>query len=178
MPGLMAWLDSFLAARGLSWALVGGHAANIHRDELRQTTDYDVLVSLGGTSMADLAADMARDGWEVRQQAGEGWLLRAEHPAYGKLDLIATGMEYQEIALARAIDMRLPDGVAVKVMAVEDVLIHKLIANRDKDDWDVRSILRAKPRLDWKYLHEWMAFWAVEGRYERLCGKGCKGSDQ
>ena len=173
MPDLLAWLDSFLAPRGLSWALVGGHAANIHRDELRQTTDYDVLVSLGGASMADLAADMTCDGWEVRQRTGEGWLLRAEHAAYGKLDLIATGMEYQEIALARAIDMESPSGVAVKVMAVEDVLIHKLIANRDKDDWDVRSILRAKPRLEWEYLREWMAFWDVGARYERLRGEVC-----
>ena len=48
MPDLQAWLSIFLAARGLSWALVGGHAANIHRDELRLRTDYDVLVSLGG----------------------------------------------------------------------------------------------------------------------------------
>ena len=46
------------------------------------------LVSLGGASMADLAADMVRDGWEVR--TGEGSLLRAEQAAYGKLDLIAT----------------------------------------------------------------------------------------
>ena len=168
MPGLLAWLDSFLAERGLSWALVGGHAANIHRDEVRLTMDYDVLVSLGGVSMADLAADMERDGWQVRQRVGEGWLLRAEHAVHGKLDLIATGMEYQEIALSRAIDMRLPEGAVVKVMAVEDVLIHKLIASRDKDDWDVRSILRTKPRLDCEYLRQWMAFWEVEARYECL----------
>ena len=173
MPDLLAWLSSFLAARGLSWALVGGHAANIHRDELRLTTDYDVLVSLGGVSIADLAADMVRDGWEVRQRTGEGWLLRAEHAAYGKLDLIATGMEYQEIALSRAIDMELPSGVTVKVMAVEDVLIHKLIAHRDKDDWDVRSILRAKPKLDCEYLRQWMAFWDVDVRYERLRRQAC-----
>lgn len=72
MPHLLAWLSSFLAARDLPWALVGGHAANIYRDELRLTTDYDVLVSLGSASMADLAADMVRDGWEVRQRVGEG----------------------------------------------------------------------------------------------------------
>ena len=171
MPGLLAWLGSFLAARGLSWALVGGHAANIHRDEVRLTTDYDVLVSLGSARMADLAADMVRDGWQVRQHAGEGWLLRAEHADYGKLDLMATGMDYQEIALSRAIDMEMPDGPSIKVMAVEDVLIHKLIASRDKDDWDVRAILRTKPRLDCEYLRQWMRFWEVEARYERLRGE-------
>ena len=173
MPDLLSQLSSFFAARGLPWALVGGHAANIHRDELRQTTDYDVLVSLGRTSMADLAADMVRDGWEVRQRTGEGWLLRAQHAAYGKLDLMATGMEYQEIALSRAIDMELPSGITIKVLAVEDVLIHKLIAKRDKDDWDVRSILRTKPRLDLEYLREWMAFWDVELRFQHLRDEAC-----
>ena len=168
MSDLLAWLSSFLGARELAWAVAGGHAANIHRDELRQTTDCDVLVCLDGVRMADLAVDMGREQWEVRQRDGEGWLLRAEHAAYGKLDLIATGMEYQEIALSRAVDMTLPPGVAVKVLAVEDVLIHKLIAERDKDDWDVRSILRAEPRLDWEYLREWMAFWEVTERFERL----------
>lgn len=168
MPDLMTWLSSFFAARNIPWALVGGHAANIHRDELRLTTDYDVLVFLGDVQMADLAADMLRAGWRVRQRTDEGWLLRAEHADYGKLDVMATGTEYQEVALSRAIDMEMSESVTIKALAVEDVLIHKLIANRDKDDWDVRSILRAKPRLDCGYLREWISFWDVDDRYQRL----------
>ena len=62
MPGLLAWLDSFLAARGLSWALVGGHAANIHRDEVRLTTGYDVLVSLRYDVAASLEEDVGGCG--------------------------------------------------------------------------------------------------------------------
>ena len=41
-------------------------------------------------------------------------------------------MDYQEVALSRASTWRCRP---IKVMAVEDVLIHKLIASRDKDDW-------------------------------------------
>jgi len=168
MPNLMTWLSRFFDTRNIPWALVGGHAANIYRDELRLTTDYDVLVFLGFALMENVAADMERAGWRVRQRIAEGWLLRADHADYGKLDVIATGTEYQEVALSRAIDMEMADSVTVKALAVEDVLIHKLIANRDKDDWDVKSILRAKPKLDCNYLRDWISFWDVNDRYQRL----------
>ncbi|MDE0036505.1 MAG: hypothetical protein OXU77_02965 [Gammaproteobacteria bacterium] len=146
------------------WAVVGAHAANFYRRDIRTTLDVDVLVSLGTKEMAVVADAMVAEGWRIKRTMPEGWLLRVEHPTHGPADIIAAGVEYQDIALARAQDRSFP-GVIAKVLAVEDVLIHKLIANRAQDEADVLSILAANPDLDLEYLDHWIEFWEVADRY-------------
>ena len=151
---------------GTPWAIVGAHAANFYRRDIRTTLDVDVLVSLGTKQMTVVADAMVAEGWRIKRTMPEGWLLRVEHPTFGPADIIAAGVEYQDIALARAQDRTFP-GATAKVLAVEDVLIHKLIANRAQDEADVVSILAANPDLDLEYLDLWIEFWEVADRYRR-----------
>lgn len=58
-------------------------------------------------------------------------MIRAQR-SDGRADIVIASTEYQRIAVARAVD---------HVLTVEDVLIHKLIAWRPRDQDDVRSIL-------------------------------------
>ena len=149
------------------WAVVGGHAANLYRAEARFTVDTDVLVSLGRRSMEDVAKTMAEAGWVVRSMPKGGWLLRVSHPLLGAVDVIASETEYQEHALARARVTGF-DGVELRALSVEDVLIHKLIAARFKDEADVEDILRTDPDFDEEYLTKWIDEWGVRDRYERV----------
>ena len=146
-------IDESLAAHlhalfgdGDDWAVVGGHAANLYRRDARATVDTDVLVSLDRRTMQEVREILAHEGWAVRSMPEGGWLLRVAHPRYGSLDVIASETDYQQAALARA-KVTMFGNISLRALAVEDVLIHKLIADRYKDDADVDDILRTNPAL-------------------------------
>ena len=161
-------LGELLNRLNVPWTVIGGHAANVYRDEIRHTGDVDILVSLGATSMKDVLRELVLEGWELVRTVEDDWMARVHHPEHGLADIIASGLEYQEIALARSHHARQEDGFVVNYMTVEDIIIHKLIANRHKDDSDVMSILATRPALDTDYLDRWIAEWEVGDRYEAL----------
>ena len=76
-------------------------------------------------------------------------------------------MAYRKQAVERAVADVLDDGTTIRVLAIEDVIIHKLIADRSKDAADVESILATDPDMDAAYLDHWLAEWGVADRYER-----------
>lgn len=161
-------LGELLDRLNLPWTVTGDHAADAYRDEIRHTSDVDILVSLGTASMQDVLRELVLEGWELVRSVEDDWMARIHHPEHGLADIIAAGLDYQEIALSRSHHVRQEDGFVVNFMTVEDIIIHKLIANRHKDDSDVMSILATKPALDADYLDRWLAEWEVRDRYEAL----------
>lgn len=161
-------LGELLDRLNLPWTVTGDHAADAYRDEIRHTSDVDILVSLGTASMQDVLRELVLEGWELVRSVEDDWMVRIHHPEHGLADIIAAGLDYQEIALSRSHHVRQEDGFVVNFMTVEDIIIHKLIANRHKDDSDVMSILATKPALDADYLDRWLAEWEVRDRYEAL----------
>ena len=167
-------IDESLAAHlralfgdGDDWAVAGDHAANLYRRDARATVDTDVLVSLDRRTMQEVREVLAHEGWAVRSMPEGGWLLRVAHPHYGSLNVIASETDYQQAALARA-KATMFGNISLRALAVEDVLIHKLIADRYKDDADMDDILRTDPPLDETYLSKQLDEWCVRDRYERI----------
>lgn len=156
-----------LTPRGIDWAVTGAVAANSYRDETRTTNDIDVLLTLAGTPMTNIEASLHELGWTTSAALPEGWLLRLAHPRRGRIDIVATLTDYEVGALARAHRVEVK-GLAVKVMAVEDVIILKLIANRYRDIADIESILAAKPALDRDYLAHWFETFDLTARYQSI----------
>ena len=117
--------------------------------------------------LASLAGDLERAGWVFADRRNADWMLRARHPCLGTVDIIAVGMAYQKQAVERAVAHILDDGTTIRVLAIEDVIIHKLIADRSKDAADVESILATDPDLDRAYLDHWLKEWGVADRYVR-----------
>ena len=167
-------LDSLFGTADGDWALIGGHAANLYRREIRTTVDVDILVpQVSANTLGPLprAAERLRsEGWTIKAMPPGGWLLRATHPEYGGLDLIVAETEYQSVALARAGTSAVGE-VCAQTLTLEDVLIHKLIADRAKDEADVVDILKTAPALDRVYLDHWLREWEVAERYERLTAR-------
>lgn len=56
------------------------------------------------------------------------------------------------------------------MLAIEDVLLHKLIAGRFQDLADVEAILAARPPLDRGYLMPWIAYWELQDAWTRIPG--------
>ena len=94
-------------------------------------------------------------------------MLRAHHRHFGTVDVIAVGMAYQQQAVDRAVVHDVDDSTTLRVLAIEDVIIHKLIADRSKDAADVESILAGDPQMDTAYLDHWLNEWGIADRYER-----------
>ena len=167
----IAAIAEVLDAREIRWAVVGAHAANFYRDDIRSTMDVDVLVSLGAAGIRELAEGLVDAGWRIGRLYPEDWLLRVMHPTFGSVDVIATGVEYQEVALLRAQPKVFPNGVTAKVLAVEDVLIHKLIANRAQDEACCRGLGSCDEFHGRRDRYE-----GVAGKeFEQSCGRnGCR----
>ena len=61
--------------------------------------------------------------------------------------------ERQAIQRARRIVI---DGVEVAFAALEDLIIHKMVAGRPRDLEDVAGLLRKNPQIDLAYLRPWL----------------------
>jgi hypothetical protein len=73
------------------------------------------------------------------------------------IDIVVAGTEYQAEAYRRAVD---------GYLAVEGVIVHKLIAWRPRDQDVVRSILAANLTMDTSYLERWAEAWSVSERWD------------
>ena len=96
------------------------------------------------------------------------------------VDLLVTVDHSSMAAIAESAEMEgwhirylHPDGRMVRLshdeMAVEDVIVHKLVANRPRDVADIADRLEARAPLDVDYLEHWMQVWGVADRLAAIC---------
>lgn len=164
----LAAVGAILDRLGIRWVVFGALAANLYRAETRFTQDLDLLLQDAGPGVAALEAALASSGWRVRRAIPDGSMLRARHAEHGDVDLVVAETPYQHEALARAREEVLADGTRLRALAVEDVVLHKLIAGRTRDLADVESILDAAPPMDEAYLERWGSEWDVLEPWKRL----------
>lgn len=152
-----AWLASIAEIfddLGVEWTVVGALAANRYRATPRFTTDVDIMAAYDPA----LPERLESEGYEVSVVADEGdppHLIRC-HRGPESVDILLPVVEYQSEALARSVD---------HVLTVEDVIIHKLIAWRPRDQDDIRSIREAAVPLDRVYLATWISEWDLAERW-------------
>jgi hypothetical protein len=166
---------------GQPMAVMGGLALAIWK-HVRATRDVDVLISLESTEEAAMRELLRRAG--VRRQPsaadvrlGKLRLLRficAVEDAALELEvdvLIAEG-PYHKQALRRRIETTLLD-TRVFVLTCEDVILHKLLAGRIIDRYDVAELLRRNSdTLDYAYLLSWAGDLGVLAELKELWGQG------
>ena len=154
---LSAWLASIADVfddTGVNWTLIGALAANRYRTTPRFTTDVDALAEFDPA----LIERLETAGYDVTAIADADeppHLLRC-YRGPEQIDILLAVVDYQVTALDRSVD---------HVLAIEDVIIHKLIAWRSRDRDDIRSILEADPDLDASYLDHWITEWELVNRW-------------
>lgn len=145
-----------LGRLGGRWTLIGALAAQHYRATPRMTTDADFLAD----DVPGLADAFSAAGYAVVTHAEPGepahLLVVTGHGDH--IDVLLPVVEYQEVALARAID---------HVLTVEDVIVHKLIAWRPRDRNDIASILETGEPLDGDYIIRWATEWGVADRWQQ-----------
>lgn len=168
-PALRDLADA-LYPKGIDWAITGAVAANNYRDQIRTTTDLDVILTLEDNDMEDVRDALHERGW-TSIEIIEDFLLRARHPDGGRVDVMVSGTDYEAGAVARAHRIGCGERFRFKTLAVEDVVILKLIANRWRDKADVESILVAQPDFNWEYMARWFEEFDLGERFRRIEGE-------
>ena len=140
----------------LDFAFTGGVAVGVWAAP-RQTKDVDLCGSLPVEEVDRLLA--LRDG--IRSGADELPDIVRFRVQDWDVDLFVSKDTYDRECLRRAIAVEI-DGVTVRVVTAEDLLIHKMIKLRHdrkrllQDLADIRAVVDARgDRVDWEYIRRW-----------------------
>jgi len=148
-------LARFLDERRVPYMIIGG-VANLVWGEPRATLDVDASVLVEDAAWPGLFAELRRS-FRLIPRDPQGFLqethvLPLETRDGVRLDLIWAQLPYEYKAIARAVVEEV-GGVRVRVCRPEDLIVHKILADRPKDREDVRAVVRQQAgRLDRRYV--------------------------
>lgn len=157
---LIETLALALDEQRIPYMLIGGQAVLLY-GEARLTQDVDVTLGIGPQQLDTLLPMLTSLGWQILVQDAHAFVqktlvLPCQAQPWGiRVDFIFSFSPYEQEAIQRA--RRVAVGQAqVCYAAIEDLIIHKLVAGRARDIEDVRLILLKNPSLDLAYLKDWL----------------------
>ena len=145
---LLAGLAGALARLRAAWYVFGAQAVVIW-GRPRLTADIDVTVRLDPEEPERLVRALEDAGFALRFGNAEPFVRRTRvlpfvHTGSGlPLDVVLAGPGLEELFLSRAVPVTIGD-LVVPVISPEDLIATKILAGREKDIEDVRSILRER----------------------------------
>lgn len=149
------------ALEGHRWYLFGAQAAILYGAP-RMSEDVDATVFLNdGSTAASILPLLEAGGFRPTVLDADFFeqtrVVPAIHGATGiPVDLVVGGPGLEESFYARR-GMRRIGGQDVPVIALEDLVALKVLAGRDRDRDDVRSLLAVRPDLDTERVRETLA---------------------
>ncbi len=150
-----------LRQQHIPYMIVGGQAVLLY-GEPRLTKDIDITLGIG------------IDRWKIIKKIAKSihlrslitkiedfvkdtWVFPAIDDRSGiRVDFIFSYSPYECQAIERARGVYFGQ-TEVKFAALEDVVIHKMIAGRARDIEDVKTILLKNPDYDSRYIKKWLA---------------------
>lgn len=144
-----------LRSLGAEPVVIGALAALRFRATLRETTDADFLVR-GVPGIAEAFRQQDLSVREMVDSDGDTYMYVVRGEGDVRVDVIVAETPFQREAMRRAVD---------GYLTAEDVIVHKLIAWRQRDRDDIQSILAAGHALDDGYITQWAAEWDVTQRW-------------
>jgi hypothetical protein len=150
-------LVRFLEERHVPYMLIGG-VANLVWGEPRATFDIDVSVLIEEADWTSFLADIKRF-FHVLPAKPVAFLrdthvLPIQTPEGIRIDIVWARLPYEHKAIARATVEEFANQ-RVRVCRPEDLIIHKMLADRPKDREDIRGVIRRqRQRLDQRYLRD------------------------
>jgi hypothetical protein len=143
--------------------VIGGQAVLIY-GEPRLTKDIDITLGISPDNLDDILALVSRLKLIIltdspRDFVQKTLVLPVRDELTGiRIDLVFSYSFYERQAIERSKSVTFQESSLVKVQfaALEDIVIHKIIAGRARDIEDVRSILLKNPGYDRKYITRWL----------------------
>ncbi|OGD20710.1 MAG: hypothetical protein A2W03_03050 [Candidatus Aminicenantes bacterium RBG_16_63_16] len=141
--------------------VIGGQAVLLY-GEPRLTKDIDIALGVGVDHLAEMRAIVDQLNLKyltekVDSFVKETMVLPVVDQETGiRIDFIFSFSPYERQAIERARNVRL-GRTPIKFAALEDLVIHKIIAGRPRDIEDIESILLKNPGYDARYIEKWLA---------------------
>ncbi len=157
---LLEQLGLALNASSIPYMLIGGQAVLLY-GEPRLTRDIDLTLGIGPERLPDLLKMVEAIGLQVRvadaaQFVTRTMVLPCEQPGTGiRVDFVLSSSAYEQQALHRARVVTI-GRTELRFAALEDLIIHKVIAGRPRDLEDVRTMLLKNPNADAAYIRQWL----------------------
>lgn len=164
---------------GTQMAVAGGLAVGLWKNP-RGTRDVDLLIAVEPPSLPALYSALAAIGMRPRTNPFPLELGSIRVALFDlsipdtimdiHVDLLFADNDYHRTALSRRVRAVLPGSEQeIAVLAVEDLLILKLLANRMIDRADVVALLQAnRPQIDLAYLTPWIDKLDLTARFGEL----------
>jgi len=158
---LLAKLARTLDGAGISYMIIGGQAVLLH-GEPRLTRDIDVTLGCDASELAHILSVVKAASLQPSVEGIDEFVRRTnvlpltDGTTAIRVDLIFSFTPYETEAIRRSIAVPFAD-TNVHFAAVEDLIIHKLVAGRPRDIEDVRGVLARRPVIDENYLTVWLS---------------------
>jgi predicted nucleotidyltransferase len=150
-----------LAAGHIPYMIIGGQAVLLY-GEPRLTKDIDITLGVGIEKLPLIKAVARALGLEcqvenIEEFAGETMVFPALEAKSGiRVDFVFSFSPYERQAIERAATVAFDD-ISVRFAALEDVVIHKVVAGRARDLEDITSIILKNPGFDKEYIRLWLS---------------------
>ena len=160
---LIAKLAGQLDASAIPYMIIGGQAVLLY-GEPRLTRDIDITLGIGPEKHAAVLALAGRLHLKLLAENAQDFVNKTlvlpflEETTGIRIDFIFSFSTYEQQAIkrARTVHFGPEKKIPVRFAALEDIVIHKIIAGRPRDIEDVRSILLKNPVRDSGYIVSWL----------------------
>ena len=154
-PALLALCQSLRRVKA-DFMVIGGVAVQV-RGFARATRDLDATVRGDQVTVEALTRSLARSRIVPRVSdfetlARESFILLLEHrPSGTPIDLSLAWVDFEQAACARATPERF-GSVSAPVIRLDDLLVLKAIAWRERDQNDIRNLLSLNLKVDLEFV--------------------------
>jgi hypothetical protein len=153
-------IAEFLEEKGISYAVIGGIAVQ-YWGEPRITHDVGITVLIPSEDLKSFIEELL-SRFQPRIENAKEFALKHRvilvKSTNGVPVDISLGIPgYEEWALKRAVWASFPEIGKIRLINVEDLVIHKCVAGRPRDVEDITTVLvRQRLQLDFSYIKKWL----------------------
>jgi len=157
---LIAKISEALVSSNIPYMIIGGQAVLLY-GEPRLTKDIDITLGFGIDKLDKIKKITSKLGLKVLPRnvnkfIRDTYVLPVADKKTGiRIDFIFSFTPYEQQAIKRSRKVKIKK-VKVNFAAVEDIIIHKIIAGRQRDIEDVGAILLKNPDYDRAYILKWL----------------------
>lgn len=155
-----AEIAEFLEEHGVNYAILGGLAVQ-YWGEPRATHDVDITVMVPQEQLERFVEQILQK-FRPRLPDASTFALRhrvllVEASSGVPIDISLGIPGYEEEVLRRSVRVHLPDVRSLQFISAEDLIVHKCVAGRARDQEDVERILvRQRLQVDLAYIRRWL----------------------
>lgn len=157
---LLKKLASELNKNNIPYMVIGGQAVLIY-GEPRLTKDIDIILGVGPEKLNQVKVVVKKLGLKILTNNIENFVRQTmvipvlDEKSDIRIDFIFSFTPYEQQAINRAKKINILNAL-VNFASLEDLIIFKIIARRERDIEDVRLILLKNNKYDKHYIVKWL----------------------